>query len=97
MNLPGFTAEASVYVAAHRCTAVEMSKSGAAQQQVIPQFRVVAMLPPGIPPDFWRDIPVGSGARLPATESFCNWNLFCWLDKKDKACRQRWLQHCVPE
>ena len=67
MNMPGFNAEASVYVAARHYSAIAVGvpKSLAAHPQLVPMFWAGAMLPPGIPLDFWKDIPPGRGFHRP--------------------------------
>ena len=61
MNMPGFTAEASVYVTAYHYSAIAVGvpKSIAVHSQVLSAFWAGAKLPPGIFSDFWRDIPPG--------------------------------------
>ena len=88
MSMPGFTAEASFFTTGgyYQRTLNEAGGPG-----IMPQLHLSRER------ELLRDIPLGSGARLPSSPTFCSWNLFCCLEYRDQSCCQRWRLRCVPE
>ncbi len=95
MNMPGFTAEASVYVVANHYSAIAVGvpKSVAVHPQLVPG---VWEWPLGHEISF-QDIPPGGGARLPPSPTRCDWYRFCCFEFGDESCCKRWHLQCVPE
>jgi hypothetical protein len=93
MNMPGFTADASIYVGTHRYTTISAGPltNVTVQPQLIPRGAA------SVPPDFGMDIPPGHGGTLRPSPSLCDWNLFCCLEFGDQSCCRRWRLHCIPE
>lgn len=101
MKIPGFNAEASLYVAKHSYSMLsfDTAKNAAAAPQLFPVFSARATLPPGfeIPLGFEGDIPPGSGAGLPPSPTICQWNQFYCFEFGDRSCCRNWRLHCRPE
>ena len=70
----------------------------AVQPQLLGEPRIPSLR--GLPSswtDALADVPVGSGAHLPANPSWCDWQHFCCLEFHDRACCSRWRLQCVPQ
>jgi hypothetical protein len=101
MKIPGFNAEASLYVAKHPYSTPSFGtmKNAAADPQLFPAFSARTNLPPGfeIPTGLEWDIPPGSGAQLPPSPTTCQWYQFCCLEFGRRDCCRNWNLHCRPE
>lgn len=96
MNMPGFTAEASLSTTRPYYQQTRRQLGEVRNQVIISQWvwtgRVTQVEREAI-----RGIPLGGGARLPPSPNFCDWNRFCCFEFGDKSCCQRWHLQCVPE
>jgi hypothetical protein len=96
MNMPGFTAEASLsttrgYYQQPMRRSDEVRNQGVISQWVwtggVTQFEREVI----------RGIPLGGGGRLPPNPTECDWLFFCCTEYHDPSCCQRWRLRCIPE
>jgi hypothetical protein len=95
MNIPGFSAEASLFTPTGYNKRTRNKLGNIGKQGIIPQFDFTGPLPRER--DIIWGIPMGGGARLPASPTPCDWYRFRCLEYHDQFYCQKWHLQCVPE